>query len=191
MSGPALAQLAHRCELVRAALAGDPLDAAMDDAAGDGFEGLARLLRTLEELKATAATAASLVAGIMADTAGRDIVTVEELGTFEVKPGTTRKTWNHAAAVRDVYAWALDPAHRADPETGELVPEGEAVRDAILAAGAFAYWRVGALKAMGLRADLYSEVERGGRRLVPRWNEPLEGDRPADPVERRTAGEAA
>lgn len=186
------AQLTHRCELVRDALGGDPLEAAMTDAAAGGFDVLAGLLRTLEELKAAAATAASLVNGLMADVCMEDTTTVDGLGTFELKPGTNRKTWDSAAAVRDVAAWALELEHRTDPESGEVVGEGEAVRDAIAAAGAFSYWRVGVLKTMGLSADLYSEVVPGRRKLVARWNEPLEGDAEAGPaVERRGPGEAA
>lgn len=189
----ALGQLHHRCSLVRDALAGDPLQNAMDAAAVAGFAELARLLRTLEELRATAGVAASLVNTLMAEVATQELEVVDGLGTFERKPGAKRKKWAHEAALADVYAWALEPEHRQvdGGEPGELVPAAEAVRDAITAAAAFAYWRVGALKAMGLNPDSYSESERAPAKLVARWVEPLTDEPAADVIERRGPDEEA
>lgn len=190
----ALGQLHHRCELVRAALAGDPFELAQAGAAAEGFEELGQLLRRLEALKAAAATAASLVNALMADVAPSDLEVVPNLATFERVGGGERKKWNHEAALADVYAWALDPANRAveEGEPGELVDPAEAVRDAIMAAGAFSYWRVKAMKAMGLKADRYCEVTYGSRHVIPRWVEPLEAEREPEPaVERRGPADEA
>lgn len=178
----ALELLEYRLGLIADGLRQEPFEAALDRAAAGGFDRLAWMLRRVTELKVAAGVAASLVTTLMADVAASDLEVVDGLGTFERKSGTKRKTWNHDAAAGDVFAWVMDPANRTDPDTGEIVPEGQAVRDALMATIGPAYWRVKALLSMGLNPGLYCEETYGPRTLVARWNVPIEGEqaRPED-----------
>lgn len=83
---------------------------------------------------------------------GRTMLEVEGAGVVEVKRTVDRKRWDHAAL-----AAAVIDAHL-DGGTGEQPTPWE-VRDWLMEAAAPSYWRVGALRAVGLRpGDYCSEL---------------------------------
>lgn len=89
---------------------------------------------------------------------GRTMLEVEGAGVVEIHRTTDRKAWDH-----DALASAVIDAHM-DGGTGEQPTPWE-VRDWLMAAAAPSYWRIGALKAVGLRAgDFCTEVP--GRDVV-------------------------
>lgn len=99
----------------------------------------------------------------LVDVLGEDgTVTVPFYGTAEVHTGAHSDQWDDPGLVARVAADAIASRHP-DPETGEIEPEGHAVARAILACGAFKYWRKKALRARDI--DPAPHLTAGERRV--------------------------
>lgn len=100
----------------------------------------------------------------LADALGRNQVTVDGVGTAEIKRGNDRKQWDNDALIRLVIARGRDE-RRVDEETGEYESEAEAVGRALMAC-ARPSWRVTALKERGIDPDEYCEKTPGRLSVV-------------------------
>lgn len=89
--------------------------------------------------------------------------------TFERKPGTVRKAWDHKA-LSSVVARRLS-SMAIDLDTGEILksPE-EMIQEAFNFAGV-SYWRVKELNKIGVNADSFCEVSEGKPSIIIRQTE--------------------
>lgn len=91
-------------------------------------------------------------------------LTIDDVATVEAS-SIAERDWDHAKAMRLVIHRALDAQCEFDEplwieaETGVRL-DVEAIAVAILDAAAVDYWRMGALKALGIDPDSVSETER-------------------------------
>ena len=84
---------------------------------------------------------------------------VAGLGLVQVATSRNRK-WDNDDTMRHVVARALDE-RPIDPDTGELLdqrPTWEVVADVIMRCAGIGYWRVGALRDLGLDPDEFAET---------------------------------
>lgn len=144
------------------------------DEHGTDLAELVRLLAAAHEIRRAATdivgAVEQAVLGLLPD---YDVRAVEGVGTVARRGGTTRKRWDHPRL------WSL-VAQRArestiDPETGERIGDPvHAVVSALQDAAGISYWRVGALRGLGLNPDAFADVERGPDRID---FQPAGGDR--------------
>lgn len=87
------------------------------------------------------------------------------------KGGAERKHWEH-----NIIADRVAVSVCTDPDTGEIDPESyqlaTVVREALLEAAAVTYWRVGKLRALGVRFDDAVDITRGRATVVITRSEP-------------------
>ncbi len=87
-------------------------------------------------------------------------------GTVEIKTGEARKKWDHAAAIQDVAKRIVESA--VDMETGEVKLSPQQMVERLAEFAGIQYWRVKAMKDIGLSANNYCEVGESNRNLVVR-----------------------
>lgn len=84
-------------------------------------------------------------------------------GTVEVLGGSQRKSWQ-TDTLGEVVAKRIVESS-IDPDTGERLMDTEDMIRELLKYVGVGYWRVGALKSLGLNADNYCESTEGPRRV--------------------------
>ncbi len=89
------------------------------------------------------------------DTAS-DRKTETRFGLIEVSKRRNRK-WDHDEAVKHVVARALDE-RQVDLNTGEVEPSWATVARAIRECAGISYWRINALRDLGLDPDEFAET---------------------------------
>jgi hypothetical protein len=82
---------------------------------------------------------------------------VPEIGVFERRTASSRKQWQHDDLRREV----VKHADRIVTEDGEIESEAEAQVRTIFDCMAPSYWRVGALRGLGIDAGEYCETTWG------------------------------
>jgi hypothetical protein len=92
-------------------------------------------------------------------------VDLDGIGIVQVKRGSTRKAWKHDELLPLVARKAID-AREPDPETGEILPEAEAVLNAVKDCVGISYWKVTALRARDIDPDEYVESTPGRRSVI-------------------------
>lgn len=120
----------------------------------------------LEDLRGLAARLAGVVAGV--ETHAARVMTRRQWslpdGRIVTRSSGSRRVWDHRPVAFAVVAAVLDDM--ADPDTGEMVGDRDTairVADALLEAGAVAYWRNGPLDSWGISPDEFSRREPGRR----------------------------
>lgn len=89
------------------------------------------------------------------------------LGTVVRRGASSYTRWDHDLLLPRVAKVALD--NRAvDGETGEVEAPEKALMRALQQCAAIGYWRVGALKALGIDPSRYAEKEQGRERIILR-----------------------
>jgi hypothetical protein len=84
-------------------------------------------------------------------------------GTVEVLGGTKRKAWDHERLGSVVAKRIVESS--IDPDTGEVLRDSEQMINEMLKYVGVSYWRVGALKDLGLNADNYCEATEGPKKV--------------------------
>jgi hypothetical protein len=82
---------------------------------------------------------------------------VPEIGVFERRTASSRKQWQHDDLRREV----VKHAERIVTEDGEIESEAEAQIRTLFDCMAPSYWRVGALRTLGIDAGEYCETTWG------------------------------
>lgn len=97
---------------------------------------------------------------------GEKFLEIPGVGTFEAKEGKERK-WRFDDLVRELVARLADESTEVDPDTGEVTPLPPAAFARLVATTLqtvfkFDYARVGALEAIGLKANDFCDWEEKG-----------------------------
>lgn len=122
--------------------------------------GVLYLLADVRDLRIRLAQVEAVIEGHAASAMTSDRVEAPDL-LAERKGGNVRKKWEH-----DRLAERVTTAAITDKATGELAVEPDVAHGLVaevLACAAVSYWRVGALKARGVRFDDACETETGRR----------------------------
>lgn len=86
-----------------------------------------------------------------------------DFGTVEVLGGSTRKAWDHerlgSVVARRIFESSIDM------DTGEQLLSSEEMIKEMMKYVGVSYWRVKALKELGLDADSYCEATEGPRKV--------------------------
>lgn len=147
----------------------DVLAADIDARAGDAVA-LGYLCHDLDRLITAARDArrevgAALVGHLKALGARTKLLELPGVGAAQRMPGGTTTAWDSDALVPRVVAAALDPAHRVNPDTGELADPVDAVVAALVTAARLE-WRAGdrggttGLRSLGIDPDDYRATDR-------------------------------
>lgn len=128
----------------------------------DGMDplGVLYLLADLRDLRVRLQQVEAVVEAAAAQSMTSDRVEAPGL-LAERKGGNVRKRWEHDRLAERVVTAAIT-----DTTTGELAVEPDVAHGLVaevLACAAVSYWRVGALKARGVRFDDACETETGRR----------------------------
>jgi hypothetical protein len=89
---------------------------------------------------------------------------VSEDGTYERRWSPDKTTWDHDFIAPRIVAASMDE-RILNPDTGEIESEGSAVMRLFREAAGISYWRVGALKRLGINIDDCRE-QLGGRYII-------------------------
>jgi hypothetical protein len=135
--------------------------------AADGITDAAEILSLAHQLLARATEVrASADQAVLLHLPSYGSVEVDGVGTITRRSSSDRKRWDHDRVRSLVLQRTLD---RLGSDGGEIRrPPGivaQEVADAIADAAGIAYWRVGALKALGLNPDALCDVESGPDRV--------------------------
>tara|TARA_Y100000296_G_scaffold86762_1_gene127722 strand:+ start:3257 stop:3751 length:495 start_codon:yes stop_codon:yes gene_type:complete len=89
--------------------------------------------------------------------------------SMETKTGAPRKKWNHQGLVEVVAQKITDTA--IDMDTGEITKTPQQMIKELMEYAAPSYWRVQALRDLGIDADSYCDVGEPNTNLIYRSNE--------------------
>lgn len=155
------------------ALEGLVLKLMEDDAADVEDDDLFATLVTMERLRERFKQCQEAIATMVAYRMGDDVQVVPG-GTLERKMGSKRKSWNHNALKSVVTEKVMQRAM--DPETGELMaPTSQLIMEALDTAG-IQYWKVNALKPLGVSVAHYCEETTGDPKIVIRLSNPHQSE---------------
>lgn len=94
-----------------------------------------------------------------AEAEGRREFALSDGSVVQFRGGTDRKDWDHRGL-----AYAVVRAVQVDQSTGEVLST-EQVVDRLLDTAAVSYWRVGALKPLGVQPNDYCTTSKGRRTI--------------------------
>lgn len=133
-------------------------------AEGAGAEELARAYVDLKQVADAVAIVCREVETRLVNAMQTRHLTIENLGTFEKLPATSRKAWDHPLLAEKIVQKALDK-RLVDRDTGEVEDPVQVATKALLSTAGISYWRVGEVKKLGINADEYCEKEYGNPRV--------------------------
>jgi hypothetical protein len=124
---------------------------------------LAGAFLAIEDIKGDVQAARNLVEQRLVEAMGDDPELTVEGAVLEVRRADSRKAWAHQDLAAEVADRLVQSS--VDFETGEILksPE-ELLREMVTYAGV-SYWKVGALKQLGISADDYCEITEGGMKI--------------------------
>lgn len=127
-------------------------------------EALARALGNARSLLQAVKSHEAEVEAALAACLGKDLFVVEGVGAFQRKGSVTRKAWDSQSLFGTVASRAVNMR---EPDADGCITAPEAVvLDSLQKCVGVSYWRVGALRDLGIDPDEYCSVEYGPPRVT-------------------------
>lgn len=124
---------------------------------------LATIFLAIEDIKGDVQALRNAVEQHLVEAMGDDPELTVEGAVLEVRRADSRKAWAHQDLAAEVAERLVQSA--VDFETGEVLKTPEDLLREMVTYAGVSYWKVGALKQLGISADDYCEITEGGMKI--------------------------